>query len=72
MSGFIVGGEKSDFRESWRRQNRLFPSYYPLSSATLCALRWATSGWAAAASCWLLAAINISCISESVVHSLFH
>ena len=25
MSGFIVGGGKSDFRENWGRQNRLFP-----------------------------------------------
>ena len=25
MSSFIVGGGKSDFRESWGRQNRLFP-----------------------------------------------
>ena len=25
MSGFIVGGGKSDFRKNWRRYNRLFP-----------------------------------------------
>ena len=25
MSGFIVGGGKSDFRENWRSQIRLFP-----------------------------------------------
>ena len=25
MSGFIVGGGKSDFHKNWRRYNRLFP-----------------------------------------------
>ena len=37
MSGFIVGGGKSDFRENWGRQNRFFPQAFdsrPASAQT--------------------------------------